>query len=53
MSVLFAFSCKKTYTCECKNAFSTYNAGEKEGTRWQAKKYCKSLSTSSTECYLK
>jgi hypothetical protein len=50
---LSAFSCKKTRTCECKNSNGTYVAGEKEGTRYQAKKYCKSLTNGSTTCYLK
>lgn len=46
-------ACKKTYTCECKNSFKTYTAGEKEGTKGQAKRYCKSLSSNDTDCYLK
>ncbi|MBL7913360.1 MAG: hypothetical protein JNJ41_20020 [Bacteroidia bacterium] len=43
-------SCKKTYQCECKNANATYIAGEKEGTRNQAKKYCQDLSSGDTKC---
>lgn len=43
-------ACKKTYVCECKNSNSTYVAGEKEGTRNQAKKYCQGLSTGNTQC---
>jgi len=46
-------ACKKTRQCECKNSNGTYTAGEVEGTRSQAKKVCKDLSTSTTECYLK
>lgn len=46
-------SCSKTRSCECKNANGTYAAGEIDGTRSQAKKHCKSLSSSNTECYLK
>jgi hypothetical protein len=46
-------SCKKTRACECKNANGTYPAGELDATRSQAKKHCKSLSNSDTECYLK
>lgn len=52
ISVLI-FSCKKTRTCECKNANGVYNGGEVEATKSKAKKICKDLSTSSTECYLK
>ncbi|MBA2614007.1 MAG: hypothetical protein H0U95_18740 [Bacteroidetes bacterium] len=44
------FSCKKTYICECKNSNTTYVAGEKEGTRNQAKKYCQDLSSGDTKC---
>ena len=43
-------SCKRTYLCECKNSNATYIAGEKEGTRSQAKKYCQDLSTTDTKC---
>lgn len=50
---LGVFSCKKTYSCECKNSNGTYVAGEKEGTKSQAKKHCESLSSGSTSCYLK
>lgn len=46
-------SCKKDRECECKNAGGTYWAGEVTATKAQAKKICKDLSTSSTECYLK
>jgi hypothetical protein len=49
-SVLGFSSCKKTYQCECKNANGSYIAGEKEGTRNQAKKYCQDLSTTDTKC---
>ncbi len=50
---LATFSCKKTRNCECKNSNGSYLAGEKEGTKSQAKKYCESLSNGSTTCYLK
>lgn len=55
VSTLFILllSCKKERVCECKNSFSTYNAGTVEQTKSQAKKYCKSLSVGQTECYLK
>jgi hypothetical protein len=46
-------SCKKDRECECKNANGAYPAGNVEGTKYQAKKYCKSLSDGNTECYLK
>lgn len=46
-------ACKKTRTCECKNANGTYTAGEIEATKSKAKKQCEALSTSATECYLK
>ncbi|MEO6305742.1 MAG: hypothetical protein ABIP51_21505 [Bacteroidia bacterium] len=46
-------SCRKDYTCECKNTNTTYVAGETEGTRSQAKKYCQSLSTADTKCNIK
>jgi len=51
-SLLFA-SCKKTRNCECKNSNGTYPAGEVEATKSRAKKVCKDLSTTTTECYLK
>ncbi|MDX2171956.1 MAG: hypothetical protein SFY56_02475 [Bacteroidota bacterium] len=50
---IMAVSCKKTRTCECKNSNGTYPAGEVEATKSKAKKVCKDLSTSATECYLK
>ncbi|MDO9000051.1 MAG: hypothetical protein Q7W45_09825 [Bacteroidota bacterium] len=43
-------SCKKNYVCECKNANTTYIAGETESTRSKAKKNCQDLSTSDTKC---
>jgi hypothetical protein len=57
--LLFAFSlglfvsCKKTYQCQCSNSNGSYDAGETEGTKSQAKKHCKSLSSGSTTCDLK
>lgn len=47
------WSCNKTRTCECKNTNGIYTAGEVEGTKSSAKRYCKELSTANTECYLK
>lgn len=46
-------SCKKDYTCQCTNSFSTYDAGTVEMTKFQAKKHCKSLSAGETTCKLK
>lgn len=46
-------SCKKEYTCQCSNSFSTYDAGTVEMTKMQAKKHCKSLSAGETTCKLK
>ncbi len=53
MSGLLFAACKKNRTCECKNANGVYEAGQIEATKNKAKKHCKSLSTSTTECYLK
>ena len=46
-------SCKKNRICECKNTNNTYDAGELEATKSQAKKFCKDLSEGETDCYLK
>lgn len=47
-------SCKKSWTCECKNANSTYTAGViEDATKRQAKKSCGDLSTADTECSIK
>jgi hypothetical protein len=52
--LIFVFaSCKKTRVCECKNSNATYDAGEIDATKFQAKKYCKNLSSGDTQCYLK
>jgi hypothetical protein len=48
--VLFFMSCKKNYVCECKNSNGAYIAGETEGTRNQAKNFCRDLSTGDTKC---
>jgi hypothetical protein len=45
--------CKKDRQCECKNSNGAYDAGEVTATKTKAKKICKELSTSTTECYLK
>lgn len=50
---LFTLSCKKKYTCVCTNSLATYNAGEVEKTKSQARKYCTALSTNDTKCGLK
>jgi hypothetical protein len=52
-SVLLISSCKKNYSCECKNTYSTYNAGDIKNTKHKAKKQCESLSGGDTKCYLK
>jgi len=49
-SVIGFSSCKKNYVCECKNSNTTYIAGETEGTRSKAKKYCQDLSSGDTKC---
>ena len=51
--LFFTTSCKKERTCQCTNSIATYNAGTMDGTKSQAKKYCKTLSTSETTCSLK
>jgi len=52
--IVFVFaSCKKNRVCECKNSNGTYDAGELDATKYQAKKHCKSLTDGATECYLK
>lgn len=50
---LMVVSCKKTRMCECKNSNGVYDGGEVETTKSKAKKICKDLSTTTTECYLK
>ena len=50
--VLFA-SCKKNYQCSCSNSNGAYDAGEVEGTKRQAKKYCQDLGSGSTTCDIK
>lgn len=52
-ALLTATSCKKDYTCECTNSFSTYDAGTVEKTKGQAKKYCEKLSEGETKCKVK
>lgn len=46
-------SCKKERTCQCTNSTATYDAGTLDGTKSQAKKYCKTLSAGETTCSLK
>lgn len=53
LALLSLVSCKKEYTCQCSNSFSTYDAGTVEMTKSQAKKHCKSLSAGETICKLK
>jgi hypothetical protein len=50
---IFFTSCKKNRICECKNSNATYDAGEINDTKYQAKKYCTGLSSGDTQCYLK
>lgn len=50
--VLFA-SCKKNYQCSCSNSNGSYDAGEVEGTKRQAKKQCASLGSGQTTCDIK
>ncbi len=50
LSALCFSSCKRNYVCECKNSNGNYLAGETEGTKSQAKKYCQDLSTADTKC---
>lgn len=50
---LLGGSCKKNRICECTNSNNTYQSGEYEGTKSQAKKYCEGLSSGATTCYLK
>lgn len=52
-AVLMLAACKKNYTCQCTNSNGTYDAGEIEATKNQAKKHCESLSGGSTTCKLK
>jgi hypothetical protein len=54
--ILFAFtlilfaSCKKNYKCTCSNENGSYEAGEIEGTKRQAKKQCAKLGSGATAC---
>lgn len=50
---LLITSCKKERTCQCTNSNGVYDSGTTDGTKSQAKKYCKTLSTGETECTLK
>ncbi|MBI3518491.1 MAG: hypothetical protein HY062_03930 [Bacteroidetes bacterium] len=50
---LLCVSCKKERTCQCTNSVATYDAGTTDGTKIQARKYCKTLSAGETECKLK
>lgn len=53
LALLSLVSCKKEYTCQCSNSFSTYDAGTVEMPKSRAKKHCKSLSVGETTCKLK
>jgi hypothetical protein len=53
LGVLALVSCKKNRICECTNSQGTYDAGEVEMNKTQAKKYCKGLSAGETSCKLK
>lgn len=51
--IFIGASCKKERTCQCTNSIATYDAGTTDGTKNQARKYCKTLSAGETECKLK
>ncbi len=51
--LFFTISCKKNRTCVCTSSSGSYDAGEVEKTKSQAKKYCKALSVGETNCELK
>ena len=51
--VLMSISCKKERTCVCTNSLATYDAGTTDGTKRQARIYCKTLSAGETECKMK
>ena len=53
LATLLMLSCKKERTCKCTNTNGTYDAGTTDGTKNQAKNYCKTLSTNETTCELK
>lgn len=53
LMLLLSVSCKKERTCQCTNSYTTYDAGTLDGTKSQAKKYCKTLTSGETECKLK
>jgi hypothetical protein len=50
---LFAISCKKDYTCECRNSYSTYESGVIHDTEKKADEKCKAQGSADTKCYLK
>lgn len=52
LALISLVSCKKDRTCECTNSKGTYNAGDVDMTKRQAKKYCKELSSGETTCKL-
>ncbi len=51
--LFFTMSCKKNRTCVCTSSAGSYEAGDIEKTKSQAKKYCKDLSVGETNCELK
>lgn len=53
LAVVWLSSCKKNYKCSCTNENGTYEAGEIEGTKRQAKKQCASLGSGATTCEIK
>ncbi len=53
LAVLTLASCKKNRMCQCTSTQGTYDAGEIEMNKSQAKKYCKDLSSGETTCKLK
>lgn len=48
-----ASSCKKNYTCECRNSGGTYTSGTVYASEKQAGKKCRDLSSGDTSCYAK
>lgn len=52
-TIMMSSSCKKNYTCECRNNQGVYDAGVVYGTKNKAADKCKNLSTANTNCYVK
>ena len=50
LTIALLSSCKKNYKCTCSNENGSYEAGEIEGTKRQAKKQCAALGSGATTC---